>query len=95
MTVITAHTNPTALTLTVVAEFDVGVERVWQLWEDPRRLERWWGPLERSEGRTRMTTVSTFESIKQLENMSAMGMEEGMREAMGQIDSLLAEEDGA
>jgi uncharacterized protein YndB with AHSA1/START domain len=32
------------LTFTVVAEFDAPVERVWQLWSDPRQLERWWGP---------------------------------------------------
>lgn len=161
MTVTSTHTDPEALTLTVVADFDASLERVWQLWEDPRQLERWWGPptwpatfdrhefvpggrssyymtgpegekargwwvttavhapnrlefddgfadengepvvemgavhavvtLERSEGRTRMTTVSTFESLKQLEDIAAMGMEDGMREAMGQIDSLLAE----
>lgn len=35
-----------ALTMTVVAEFDHPVERVWRLWEDPRLLERWWGPPE-------------------------------------------------
>jgi uncharacterized protein YndB with AHSA1/START domain len=32
------------LTLTVVADFDAPIERVWQLWADPRQLERWWGP---------------------------------------------------
>jgi uncharacterized protein YndB with AHSA1/START domain len=32
------------LTLTLVADFDAPIERVWQLWADPRRLERWWGP---------------------------------------------------
>lgn len=32
------------LTLTVVAHFDAPVERVWQLWADPRQLESWWGP---------------------------------------------------
>ena len=47
--------------------------------------------LEQSGGRTRMTAVTTFESVEQLEKMSAMGMEEGMREALGQIDALLAE----
>jgi uncharacterized protein YndB with AHSA1/START domain len=31
-------------TLVVVAEFDASVERVWELWADPRKLERWWGP---------------------------------------------------
>jgi uncharacterized protein YndB with AHSA1/START domain len=33
-----------ALTLTVVADFDASTERVWELWSDPRLLERWWGP---------------------------------------------------
>jgi uncharacterized protein YndB with AHSA1/START domain len=32
------------LTLTLVAEFDAPTERVWELWADPRKLERWWGP---------------------------------------------------
>jgi uncharacterized protein YndB with AHSA1/START domain len=44
MTVISMDTNPEALSMTLVAEFDAGVERVWQLFEDPRQLERWWGP---------------------------------------------------
>jgi uncharacterized protein YndB with AHSA1/START domain len=33
-----------SLTLTLVADFDAPIERVWQLWADPRKLERWWGP---------------------------------------------------
>jgi uncharacterized protein YndB with AHSA1/START domain len=33
-----------ALTLTATAELDAGAERVWELWSDPRQLERWWGP---------------------------------------------------
>lgn len=32
------------LTITVIADFDASVEQVWQLWADPRKLERWWGP---------------------------------------------------
>jgi uncharacterized protein YndB with AHSA1/START domain len=32
------------LLLTVVAEFAAPIERVWQLWADPRQLEAWWGP---------------------------------------------------
>ncbi len=32
------------LTLTLIADFDAAAERVWDLWADPRRLERWWGP---------------------------------------------------
>ena len=44
MTVTSVHKDPEALTMTITAEFDAPVERVWQLWEDPRQLERWWGP---------------------------------------------------
>ena len=160
MPVIDVQKDVEALALTFVAEFDASVEQVWQVWEDPRRLERWWGPpewpatfvehelreggrcryymtgpdgekaagwwtvtavdaprrlefddgfadehgepdpamgtthavvtLEDVGGRTRMTTRSTFESAGQLEQMLAMGMEEGMRQAMGQIDDVLA-----
>ena len=32
------------LSLVLVAEFAAPIERVWQLWADPRQLERWWGP---------------------------------------------------
>lgn len=34
------------LTLTVVTDLSASRERVWQLWADPRQLERWWGPPE-------------------------------------------------
>ena len=159
MTVISSSKDVGALTLTFVAEFAAPVDRVWQVWADPRKLERWWGPptwpatferyefkpggavryhmtgpdgtkargwwtitdidephrlefddgfagddgepldpadlthgvvtLEPHGGGTRMTTVSTFRSAEQLERMAEMGMEEGMRQAMGQIDDLL------
>lgn len=161
MPVISSTKNLEALSFTLVAEFDAGVERVWQIWEDPRQLERWWGPptwpatferfefqpggkanyymtgpegekaggwwrfttidapqnlefddgfadedgapveamgtthaavrLEDIGGRTRMTIMSRFESEEQMEEMVKMGMEEGIREAAGQIDALLAE----
>jgi uncharacterized protein YndB with AHSA1/START domain len=32
------------LTITLVADFDASIDRVWDLWADPRKLERWWGP---------------------------------------------------
>ena len=32
------------LSLVLIAEFAAPIERVWQLWADPRQLERWWGP---------------------------------------------------
>ena len=162
MTFISSNLDREALTLTFVAEFDAAPERVWQIWADPRQLERWWGPptypatfdrhefvvggrssyymsgpngekehgwwsitaidaprsfafedgfadengeptgdlgathgvvtLEDTGGGTRMTTVTTFESAHQLQSMVEMGMEEGMREAQGQIDTVLAED---
>jgi uncharacterized protein YndB with AHSA1/START domain len=44
MSVISVDKDFDSLTLTLVAEFDAPIEQVWQLWADPRRLERWWGP---------------------------------------------------
>lgn len=161
MTVISSTKNLEALSFSLVAEFDADVKRVWQIWEDPRQLERWWGPptwpatfeqldfepggkaayymtgpdgtkargwwrinaiqapnqlefddgfadengdhveamgtthatvtLEEIGDRTRMTVLSTFESEEQMNKMVEMGMEEGMKEAAGQIDAVLAE----
>ncbi len=162
MTVTSIHKDPDQLTMTITAEFDAPIEPVWQMWDDPRRLERWWGPptypatvldhdltpgghvtyfmtgpegdtpagwwavraveaphrlefedgfaddegkpnpempttqvvvtLEAvAEGRTRMMIASTFPSLEAMEQMVAMGMEEGMREALGQIDALLGQ----
>src|SRR3954462_3904539 len=44
MSVISAEKDFESLSLMLVAVFDAPVERVWQLWADPRQLERWWGP---------------------------------------------------
>lgn len=44
MSVTSVHKDPVALTMTITAEYDAPVDRVWQLWADPRKLERWWGP---------------------------------------------------
>ena len=44
MTVTNVHKDPEALTMAITAELDATVERAWQLWADPRQLERWWGP---------------------------------------------------
>ena len=44
MTVTAVRKDPAALTMTLTAEFDASPERVWDLWADPRQLERWWGP---------------------------------------------------
>jgi uncharacterized protein YndB with AHSA1/START domain len=44
VTVTGVHKDPQRLSMTIEAEFDASPERVWQLWADPRQLERWWGP---------------------------------------------------
>jgi uncharacterized protein YndB with AHSA1/START domain len=159
MSVISTEKDPENLTLTIVAEFEADPERVWDVWEDPRKLERWWGPptypatftrhdftvggesryhmtgpggetprgwwridtldkphridfanglagddgepapgVEPMSGRvtfepiaagTRMTAVTNFTDVDQMEKMLAMGMQEGMTLAVGQIDDLL------
>jgi uncharacterized protein YndB with AHSA1/START domain len=148
------------LTLTLIADFAAPIERVWQLWADPRRLERWWGPpthpatmeehdltpggevtyfmtgpegtkhrgwwriisvdpptsleftdgfadqdgtpvahmptttvrvlLTEHDGGTRMELRSAFNSREQMEQLVNMGVEEGLKQAVGQIDALLA-----
>jgi uncharacterized protein YndB with AHSA1/START domain len=163
MTVTTVRKDPETLSMTVAAEFEASPERVWQLWADPRQLERWWGPptypatvtthdltaggrveyhmtgpdgdqphgywevteanpphslaftdgfahddgtpnpeLPTMEatvsiediggGRTRMSIASVFPSLEAMEEVIAMGMEEGITQALGQIDSILAED---
>jgi uncharacterized protein YndB with AHSA1/START domain len=44
MTIVRVEKDYDSLSLLLVAEFDAPIERVWQLWADPRQLERWWGP---------------------------------------------------
>ena len=44
MPVTDVTTDPEALTMTLTAEFDAPVERVWGAFTDPRQLERFWGP---------------------------------------------------
>ena len=166
MTVTSVRTDPGTLTLTLTAEFDASPARVWDLWSDPRKLERWWGPptypatftqhslapgsrvqyhmtgptgdqphgywdiVEVSpphrlvvhdgfrnddgtentdlpgnefevtiavagEGRTRMSIDSRFPSQEAMEQLLAMGMEQGLTEAVGQIDAILAEDRAA
>lgn len=160
MTVISTTKDPENLTLTLVAEFDATPERVWEVWEDARQLERWWGPptwpatftrhdfvvggesryhmtgpdgekhhgfwqmrsiekpnrldfanglagsdgepnpemplmdgsviFEATESGTRMTAVTRFVDVAQMEMMIGMGMAEGMTSAVGQIDAILA-----
>jgi uncharacterized protein YndB with AHSA1/START domain len=47
---------------------------------------------ELSPGRTRMSIESVFPSAEALEQLLAMGMEEGLTQAVGQIDAILAED---
>ena len=161
MTVMKVDKDAAGRTMTVTAHFDAPVERVWQVWEDPRQLERWWGPptypatvvdhdlspggsvayfmtgperdkahgwwrivavdpphrLEFEDGfaddagnpndqmptmavtvtltrddagtGTSMVIHSAFPSVQAMEELLAMGMEEGITLAMGQIDALL------
>jgi uncharacterized protein YndB with AHSA1/START domain len=149
-----------ALTMSITAEFDAGAERVWELWSDPRQLERWWGPpsfpatfvdhdlspggratyfmtspegqrhhgwwqieeveaphrlrfedgfadddgkpneelpttvatvtITEADGTTTMSIESRFAGREQMEQVIEMGMEQGIREAVGQIDTILA-----
>jgi uncharacterized protein YndB with AHSA1/START domain len=148
------------LTFTLVAEFDASIDQVWELWSDPRKLERWWGPpgypatvethdltpdgkvkylmtgpdgdthhgvwtvtavdppssleftdafaetdgtpiadmpastiqvrLVDREGGTRMEMRAMFESREDMDEWVTTGSVEGMQEAVGQIDALLA-----
>lgn len=160
MSVTSVEKDFDSLTLTLIADFRAPLERVWQLWADPRQLERWWGPpthpatveqhdlvpggtvtyfmtgpegdkyrgwwnvtaveppesleftdgfadedgtpnlemptttvrmqLVEHDGGTRMRILSAFASREQMEQLAGMGMEEGLRLAVGQMDALLA-----
>lgn len=156
----TVDKDAVAHTMTVTTELDATVERAWQLWADPRELERWWGPptypatvvehelapgatvryfmtspdgdkyhgfweivavdpphrlelvdsfaddsgaknesmpsttmtmtlTEREDGGSTMKLHSQFSSLETMEQLVAMGMEEGIVEALGQIEGIL------
>jgi uncharacterized protein YndB with AHSA1/START domain len=44
MTITSVDTDYDSLTVTLIADFDNPIDQVWELWSDPRKLERWWGP---------------------------------------------------
>jgi uncharacterized protein YndB with AHSA1/START domain len=44
MSVTSVDTDCDDLTITLIADFDAPTDQVWELWSDPRKLERWWGP---------------------------------------------------
>ena len=56
MTVTNVDKDLDARTLTITAEFDAPLERVWELWADPRKLERWWG----RRGRLRPSSATSW-----------------------------------
>lgn len=153
--------DPADLTMTVVAEFPVPLQRLWEAYADPRQLERFWGPptyparftrhdmyaggrsdytmtgpggdesrgfweyldvrplqsfevrdgFARPDGSpdtdlpsmrmlftfaatatgSQVVTTTYFDSLEDLDRLLGMGMEQGMREAMGQMDDVLAD----
>ena len=159
---VTSVTRDTeTLTMTVVADFAAGLQRLWEVYVDPRQLERFWGPpaypatftrhdaavgglssytmkgengdthggywewlsvdpqksfevrdgfatpdgepnndmpsmrmrfvFEETDGGSRVTTTTYFNTLEELQQLVEMGMDEGMREAMGQMDTVLAD----
>ena len=44
MSITSVDTDHDRLTITLISDFDAPIEQVWELWSDPRKLERWWGP---------------------------------------------------
>jgi uncharacterized protein YndB with AHSA1/START domain len=44
VSVTSVDTDYDDLSVTLIADFDAPMERVWELWSNPRELERWWGP---------------------------------------------------
>jgi uncharacterized protein YndB with AHSA1/START domain len=44
MTIVGVDKDPARRTLRITSEFGAPPERVWRMWSDPRRLEKWWGP---------------------------------------------------
>jgi uncharacterized protein YndB with AHSA1/START domain len=159
LTITSLDTDYDSLTITLIADFDAPIERVWDVWSDPRKLERWWGPptdpatfetldltpggeatyvmtgpgratrggwrvtavdpptsleftdafadqdgmriadmplitvrvrLTERDGGTRMEMDLTFESREDMEKLMSTGIVEGLRQAAGQIDGLLA-----
>jgi uncharacterized protein YndB with AHSA1/START domain len=153
--------NAADLTMKIVAEYPVSVERLWEAYADPRQLERFWGPeqwpatftrhdmavggqshyvmtgpdgaqsrgwfrflkveqyklIEVEDGfadesgavneampsmrmsfhfsktakGSRFESVTTFPSLEAMEELVKMGMVEGTKSAMGQIDAVLAD----
>jgi len=41
MSITSVDTDYDNLAVTLTADFDAQIARVWELWSDPRKLERW------------------------------------------------------
>lgn len=54
--------DPENLTLTITADFAAPVQRIWQVYADPRQLERVWG--RRRIRRPSSTTASRPEAAR-------------------------------
>ena len=44
LSITSVDTDYDNLTISLIADFDAPIEQVWELWSDPRKLERGWGP---------------------------------------------------
>ncbi len=44
MPITSITSDPEQLVLTIVGEYPVPVDRLWDAWADPRQIERFWGP---------------------------------------------------
>lgn len=161
MPVVDVIQDAESLTLTLVAEFAAPRQRVWDIYADPRQLEKVWGPpshpatfvehelsvgarttyymsgpggeryagfwivtlveapfrfcfddgfadedfkanpdlpvssnefrFEEIEGGTRVTYVSTYETLEALQQVLSMGVIEGASSAINQIDALVVD----
>lgn len=84
--------NAQALTLTIIADCPVPVERLWDAYENPAmpsmRMEF---RFESTADGSRFTSVTVFPSLESMEQLVQMGMVEGTTSAMRQIDAVLAD----
>ena len=46
MPITSVTSDAAALSLTVIGEYPVPVERLWEAWADPRQVEKFWGPVD-------------------------------------------------
>ncbi len=56
MSIVSIDKDVEGLRFVLVAEFDAPIVEVWELWADPRKLERWWG--HRATPRRSTSTIS-------------------------------------